>query len=146
MFIAISFLLVFALPLTARADEAYCVDMRAKYGIIPGQSFGSLPESKHEEYLNAKCYRFFCEPHKRAGRGKFKCVPKEVKTKEEELCDELKSKYSVIPGSSFGSMPIVDQDVYLKSQCDRFFCEPHPKAGKGVYDCVPIRRNASTSD
>ena len=56
-------------------NEFYCNEMKLKYDIIPGESFGTLPFKLHSEYLNAKCYRFFCEPHEMAGKGKFPCVP-----------------------------------------------------------------------
>jgi hypothetical protein len=55
--------------------KAYCINMREKYDIDPGQSFGSLPLDLHEEYLSAQCYRYFCAPNKMAGKGKFKCKP-----------------------------------------------------------------------
>lgn len=56
-------------------DEFYCKEMKAKFNIEPGQSFGSLPFEKHSEYLQARCYRFFCEPHEMAEKGKFPCKP-----------------------------------------------------------------------
>jgi hypothetical protein len=53
----------------------YCFAIRAKYHIQPGYSYGTLPQTQIKEYNDAKCYRYFCEPHKMSGRGKFKCIP-----------------------------------------------------------------------
>eukprot|EP01033_Poteriospumella_lacustris_P009935 gene9935-gene10747 len=58
-------------------DKAWCISMRDKYNIEPGRSFGSLPYSEHNRYLQARCYRFFCKPHPLAGKGVFKCEPLE---------------------------------------------------------------------
>lgn len=70
-------------------EREYCKDMRRKYNIIPGESFGTLPQNLHNKYLNARCHRFFCQPHPMSGmilnclsllcillvlgKGKFKC-------------------------------------------------------------------------
>lgn len=54
-------------------EKEWCFSMKEQFGIDPGQSFGTLPVQRHNEYLNARCYRFFCKPHPRAGNGKFKC-------------------------------------------------------------------------
>jgi hypothetical protein len=54
-------------------DLDQCREMRTQYGIIPGESFGSLPVKDHNAYLVLRCYRFFCKPHPLAGKGKFPC-------------------------------------------------------------------------
>lgn len=56
-------------------EEHYCNQMKRNFHIIPGQSFGNLPIREHATYLQARCYRFFCEPHEMAGKGKFPCIP-----------------------------------------------------------------------
>ena len=56
-------------------NKGYCERMRKEYSILPGKSFGSLPKRLHAEYLHAACHRFFCEPHPKAGKGVFDCVP-----------------------------------------------------------------------
>ena len=56
-------------------EEQRCIEMRDKYGIEPGKSFGSLPINMHKSYLAARCYRFFCQPNERAGKGVFDCEP-----------------------------------------------------------------------
>jgi len=53
----------------------WCKEMKEKYDIKPGQSFGSLPDRLHVTYLNARCYRYFCKPHPKAGKGVFPCEP-----------------------------------------------------------------------
>lgn len=60
------------------APKDWCVRMKLKYSIDPGQSFGTLPLNLHNLYLAGKCYRFFCKPNKMAGMGKFVCEPLEV--------------------------------------------------------------------
>ena len=47
--------------------KLWCKEMRVKYSIEPGRSFGNLPVELHNKYLNAKCFRFFCKPHPKAG-------------------------------------------------------------------------------
>jgi hypothetical protein len=51
----------------------WCFSMKERYEIIPGQSFGNLPRSYHNQFLSSKCDQYFCKPHK--GIGKFKCEP-----------------------------------------------------------------------
>ena len=53
-------------------------------------------------------------------------------------CFAFKDKYKVIPGRSFGLLPTQLHEVFLALRCDEFFCEPHPMAGKGSYDCVQL--------
>lgn len=56
-------------------EKKWCFDMKEKYSIIPGKSFGTLPVHEHNTYLKARCYRFFCKPHELAGKGVFECEP-----------------------------------------------------------------------
>lgn len=56
-------------------DKSWCIQMRDKYQIEPGRSFGSLPREMHNLYLQARCHRFFCKPHPLAGKGVYKCEP-----------------------------------------------------------------------
>jgi hypothetical protein len=53
--------------------KEWCFYQKRKYNIRPGQSFGNLPKSMHEEYLNAHCDHYFCQPNH--GRGVFHCEP-----------------------------------------------------------------------
>jgi len=57
--------------------ERWCEETKTRFDIMPGQDFGTLPATLHKSYLKAKCYRFFCEPHPKAGNGKFECIPLE---------------------------------------------------------------------
>ncbi|RYG97258.1 hypothetical protein EON65_53160 [archaeon] len=61
------------------SEKKWCFDMRDKYSIIPGKSFGTLPVKEHSTYLKASCYRFFCKPHELAGKGVFECEPLDQK-------------------------------------------------------------------
>lgn len=65
-------------------EEAWCIETKEQFGIEPGRSFGSLPATQHKAYLNARCYRFFCEPHELAGKGVFPCIPLKQKEKQTE--------------------------------------------------------------
>ena len=41
---------------TDAEDKAYCISMKKKHNIVPGQSFGTLPKGQVEkEYLEARC-------------------------------------------------------------------------------------------
>jgi hypothetical protein len=77
----------------------YCFETRATFDIIPGQSFGTLPKGDDEKaYLEARCFRYFCKPHTRAGKGKFKCESlseneKKFQRFKEEHGAELKESY-----------------------------------------------------
>lgn len=57
------------------SDKSWCDQIKSKFAIVPGKSFGNLPSKMHPEYLNKRCYRFFCEPNLRAGKGLFDCIP-----------------------------------------------------------------------
>ena len=54
-------------------------------------------------------------------------------------CFEMRRDYDIQPGKSFGTLPIKLHRQYLQMRCHRFFCEPHPMAGKGPFDCVPLK-------
>lgn len=62
-------------------EELWCVQKKEQYNIEPGKSFGTLPLGQHKMYLDAKCYRFFCKPHPKAGKGVFDCEPLNEKEK-----------------------------------------------------------------
>lgn len=63
----------------------------------------------------------------------------DVKLEEDrEYCFEAKRKYNILPGKSFGTLPYEQHAPYLRARCHRFFCKPHPMAGKGVYECEPL--------
>jgi hypothetical protein len=65
---------------TISPEEQWCIEKRNQYSIQPGKSFGTLPENMQDEYLAARCYRFFCKPHPRAGKGVFNCEALEPKS------------------------------------------------------------------
>lgn len=62
---------------------------------------------------------------------------------QKQWCFDMKKQYNIIPGKSFGTLPFNQQDGYLKARCYRFFCKPHPLAGKGVFECEPLDANSS---
>ena len=53
-------------------------------------------------------------------------------------CYDFKNKYLIMPGKSFGNLPMSMHEEYLKLKCYRFFCEQNSMAGRGVFDCVPL--------
>lgn len=53
-----------------------------------------------------------------------------------EWCFTMKSKYEILPGQSFGKLPKMMHDLYLKAKCDQFFCEPNH--GRGKFKCIPL--------
>jgi hypothetical protein len=56
-------------------------------------------------------------------------------------CKALRNRYQVKPGVSWGDMGPELQQQWMDLRCDQFFCEPDPKEGRGVYKCIPLRRN-----
>jgi hypothetical protein len=60
--------------MTLEETKLWCFTMVEKHKIQPGRSFGNLPKTKHNEYLQAECYRFLCEPNSLGGKGVFKCI------------------------------------------------------------------------
>jgi len=57
---------------------------------------------------------------------------------DRKLCVKMKNKYHIIPGESFGILPVNLHQKFLSKECDRFFCKPNALAGKGIYKCEPI--------
>ena len=131
-------------------NKKYCFTMKDEFQIIPGESFGLLPNHRRKEYLAANCFKHFCEPHPRGGIGVFKCVPLpgvDISSKQrrlravdsdQEYCIKMKDQYDIEPGKSFGTLPKHQWRDYMSRRCDRFFCRPHPRSGKGTFDCIPL--------
>ena len=46
--------------------------------------------------------------------------------------------HHVVPGSSWGTLSIADQQKWLDWHCDKFFCHKHHLEGKGVYSCKKL--------
>lgn len=55
-----------------------------------------------------------------------------------KICSKLKIKHRVIVGSSWGSLSIKQQKFWMKSRCDKYFCQPNRLEGVGIYNCDPI--------
>lgn len=53
-------------------------------------------------------------------------------------CFEMVEKYKIQPGKSFGTLPSANHNKYLQAECFRFLCEPNLRAGKGVFNCIPL--------
>jgi hypothetical protein len=65
--------------------------------------------------------------------------------RDKKWCFEARMNYDIIPGKSFGKLPFSEHNRYLRARCYRFFCKPHPMAGKGVFDCEPLETTESTT-
>jgi hypothetical protein len=59
--------------LDINTTKEWCFYQKRKYNIVPGQSFGNLPKSMHQKYLNTHCDQYFCKPNH--GKGVFRCEP-----------------------------------------------------------------------
>lgn len=53
-------------------------------------------------------------------------------------CKHMKRIYGVKPGTSWGKMDKQQQKQWMSLRCDRFFCQPNVKEGKGSYRCQAI--------
>ena len=63
----------------------------------------------------------------------------EPRSTRRHWCFGARHKFKIIPGSSFGTLPLDLQQEYMnKYDCDEFFCKPHVLRGKGVYKCEPL--------
>ena len=48
---------------------------------------------------------------------------------QKQYCFLMKKKYNILPGKSFGNLPVAAHSTYLHARCHRFFCEPNIMAG-----------------
>ena len=55
---------------------------------------------------------------------------------QKKYCFMMKKRYNILPGKSFGALPVAAHATYLHARCHRFFCEPHPMAG--TYSPPPL--------
>jgi hypothetical protein len=54
-------------------------------------------------------------------------------------CRAQRDANRVQPGRSWGGLPKTGQAIWMRRRCDRFFCQPNPREGRGTYDCQPPR-------
>jgi hypothetical protein len=59
---------------------------------------------------------------------------------QKKQCKNLRKAHRVKPGVSWGTLTRQQQDLWVKLNCDKFFCQPHKLAGKGIYECVPLEK------
>lgn len=64
----------------------------------------------------------------------------ELMTRPKLFCKHLASTHHVVPGQSWGSMSLDQQQLWMASFCDSFFCEANKLAGKGIYKCIPLNQ------
>ena len=60
-------------------------------------------------------------------------------------CKSLRYQHKVRPGKSWGSMNNIQQKEWMDMRCDRFFCEPNEREGRGIYDCIPRKKKTEES-
>ena len=63
-------------PEPTTPDEQWCRSHHERHRVRPGVGWGSLSKLQRQEWMNRKCDQYFCQPHEKAGRGVYKCVPK----------------------------------------------------------------------
>jgi len=57
---------------------------------------------------------------------------------QNKRCRTMRRAHKVKPGVSWGTMNREQQDLWIKLNCDQFFCKPHQLAGKGIYKCISL--------
>ncbi len=73
----------------------------------------ALLENKHFHMLN--CNEFICQ----ASINSTDCIPaKSIEGNREHQCMKMVGKFKVIPGESFGTMPIDKQNYFMSIDCD----------------------------
>jgi hypothetical protein len=64
--------------------------------------------------------------------------------KDKRTCTSMRANYNVKPGVNWGLMDAKKdlQDRWITLNCDKFFCQKHKLAGKGIYQCLPLEEYA----
>jgi hypothetical protein len=64
--------------------------------------------------------------------------------KDKRVCTSMRANYNVKPGVNWGLMDSKKdlQDRWIALNCDKFFCQKHKLAGKGIYQCLPLEEYA----
>ena len=63
----------------------WCTHMYYKYKVLPGQSWGTLNDVQIDRWMKLRCDRLYCKPHKKEGKGKYKCIPLSVVPSDVEI-------------------------------------------------------------
>jgi len=56
--------------------RSWCLNVKARYQVLPGISFGTMTPEKKAEFMEAKCLSFLCEDHPEMHTGIFTCRPR----------------------------------------------------------------------
>ena len=48
-------------------------------------------------------------------------------------CANLHREHGVVPGQSWGTMSLEQQNIWMTLHCDNLYCEPNPLEGKGTH-------------
>jgi len=56
--------------------RSLCRELYTKHKVRPGVDWGTLSTAQQDEWMAQKCDEFYCQPHKLAGRGIYRCKPK----------------------------------------------------------------------
>ena len=60
---------------------------------------------------------------------------------DKRKCKSMRYQFKVKPGTSWGTMNQVQEAQWMSIRCDRFFCLPNNREGKGSYECIPLKSN-----
>ena len=63
-----------------------------------------------------------------------------------QYCNHMAKRHKVQPGINWGTLTSTQQTKWMEINCDQYFCQQHPLAGKGTYKCVPLTRNKNVID
>ena len=66
-------------------------------------------------------------------------------SRNREYCFMMQKKYNIVPGASYGQLPVSMHKEYTNVKCCRFFCKPHPKCGNGGFKCEPLELTPTTT-
>lgn len=54
-------------------------------------------------------------------------------------CLKMRRDHKIRPGKDWGSLDETGQQLWIFLKCDRFFCRPDKKMGRGSYRCMPLK-------
>lgn len=125
-------------------DKEWCGDHLKRYSVVPGSSWGTLPDSLQREWTKRKCDQHIetsaaatnDEPNtfgtvktdggKSTGSSKAAVavstsgLPK-IDSESSDWCAETRRKYHVQPMKSWGSLPMNMIETWKTHNCDRVF-------------------------
>ena len=138
------------------ATGKLCREMKTKYDVVPGKSWGSMDSDVQVEWSNLNCDKFFSAAEikkeeedltkqlEESQKKQKKKSKKKVGFTDQDWCVEMKKTYKVVPMQSWGHLPMNMMDTWKSKGCDVVFtklrmdsnqiskCEPPNKKDKKV--------------